>query len=74
MPLANGVDGPLTTFLRSERTIDYVAVRGRWAIDYVAVRDRSLHGTAGKAHRARNRAVRTDRRHRPARDTPETAD
>jgi hypothetical protein len=37
MPPVNVIDGPFTTFICGERTIDYVAVRGRWAIDHVVV-------------------------------------
>jgi hypothetical protein len=33
---ANVFDGPLTTFLCGERTIDYVAIRDGWAINHVA--------------------------------------
>jgi hypothetical protein len=44
----NVINGPLTTLLRDERTIDYVAVRGGWDIDYVAV----LAGGLAGGHRA----------------------
>jgi deaminated glutathione amidase len=49
VPPVNVIDGPLTTLLRDERTIDYAAVRNRWAIDHVTTLAVDPGGAAEKA-------------------------
>jgi hypothetical protein len=65
MPPVNVIDGPLTTFLRDERTIDYVAVRNGWAIDHVATLVVDPAGAPGTwaGYRFRQRTSRAADRH-----------